>query len=130
MRDRLIELLEQAKEKAKGTLGSMNNGFGAWYADYLLANGVIVPPCKVGDKVYFIYDEKIIQGTVRLIRPFIDKEKTVFKGNVIGEFESVFYDDGRIEEYELYVVFEKPYGIERVAYLTKEEAEERLKELG
>lgn len=23
-------------------------------ADYLLANGVIVPPCKVGDKVYYI----------------------------------------------------------------------------
>ena len=52
-RDKLIELLEQAKEKAKGTLGSMNNGFGAWYADYLLANGVIVPPCKVGDTVYY-----------------------------------------------------------------------------
>ena len=56
-RDRLIELLEQAKEKAKGTLGSMNNGFGAWYADYLLANGVIVPPCSVGDDVYWIDTE-------------------------------------------------------------------------
>lgn len=51
-RDRLIELLEQAKTKAQDTIGSMNNGFGAWYADYLLEHGVIVPPCKVGDTVY------------------------------------------------------------------------------
>ena len=27
-------------------------------ADYLLANGVIVPPCKVGDKVYFPCEEE------------------------------------------------------------------------
>ena len=53
-RERLIRLLEQAKEKATGTIGSMNNGFGAWYADYLLANGVSVPPCKVGQKVWCI----------------------------------------------------------------------------
>ena len=127
MRDRLIELLEQAKVKAIGTLGSMNNGFGAWYADYLLANGVIVPPCKVGDIVYVEFNEKVVQGTVGLIRPFISKEEIVFKGNVICEIESLFYDDGRKEEHELYVVFEKPYGIERVAYLTKEEAEAELR---
>jgi len=33
----------------------MNNGFGAWYADYILADGWIRPPCKVGDVVWF-YD--------------------------------------------------------------------------
>lgn len=27
-----------------------------YIADYLLANGVIVPPCKVGDKVFFVHD--------------------------------------------------------------------------
>ena len=97
-------------------------------ADYLLANGVIVPPCKIGDTVYVEFNEKVIQGTVRLIRPFISKEETVFKGNVICEIDSLFYDDGRKEEHELYVVFEKPYGIERVAYLIKEEAEAKLKE--
>lgn len=44
-RERLIELLDQncgySEEQKAETL-----------ADYLLANGVIVPPCKVGDKVY------------------------------------------------------------------------------
>ena len=42
MRDRLIELLEQADYK----FGYTNK------ADYLLANGVIVPPCKVGDIIW------------------------------------------------------------------------------
>lgn len=56
MRERLIELLEQARDEAKRTIGSMNNGFGAWYADYLLKNGVVIPPCNVGDMVYDISD--------------------------------------------------------------------------
>ena len=42
-RERLVELL------AKG-MGYTN------LADYLLENGVIVPPCKVGDTVYFLYN--------------------------------------------------------------------------
>ena len=47
----MVELLEEAKTKAISTIGSLNNGFGEWYADYLLANGVVVPPCKVGDEI-------------------------------------------------------------------------------
>ena len=138
MRDRLIELMMEAQKKnnetymeyvKRGYEGDSGNALFVDIADHLLANGVIVPPVKIGQTVYFIYDKKIIKGTVRLIRPFIDKEKTIFKGNVIGEFKSVFYEDGRKEEYEVYVVFEKPFGSERVAYLTKEEAEEKLKEL-
>lgn len=43
--------------------------------DYLLANGVIVPPCKVGDKVYVIrtrnkkgkYVDTIVEKTVQRI---------------------------------------------------------------
>ena len=64
--ERLIGLLEQAKEKATGTIGSLNNGFGAWYAEYLLANGVIVPPCKVGDTVWWADTEfeELLKGEV------------------------------------------------------------------
>lgn len=40
-RDRLIELIE----------GWYANPTTEYLADYLLANGVIIPPCKVGDKV-------------------------------------------------------------------------------
>lgn len=47
MRDRLIELLQEAYD------GCVNRS-SASIADYLIANGVIVPPCKVGDTVYVI----------------------------------------------------------------------------
>lgn len=60
-RDRLIELIKAAKTKESfdtifadiDTLIDMPHGE-EYLADYLLANGVLVPPCKVGDKVYFI----------------------------------------------------------------------------
>lgn len=66
MRDRLIELLTNMylPINVRNRLGSYDtvgerrlgefeiNGI----ADHLLANGVIVPPCKVGDKVFFIVD--------------------------------------------------------------------------
>ena len=48
-RERLAELIHKSQYEYDGSK--------AWYeqcADYLLANGVIVPPCKVGDKVWVI----------------------------------------------------------------------------
>lgn len=39
-REKLIAIIEQAQRDAKDTIGSMNNGFAAWYADKLLAAGV------------------------------------------------------------------------------------------
>ena len=55
MRDRLIELIKKGKDYAKDNM----NDYGIDYAysdiaDYLLANGVIVPKYKVGDKVWYI----------------------------------------------------------------------------
>lgn len=44
MRDRLIELIESARYWGSNTSAEI--------ADRLLANGVIVPPVKVGDEVY------------------------------------------------------------------------------
>ena len=49
MKDRLIELLSNAPADYDGNRNVRT------LADYLLANGVIVPPCKVGDTVYFVY---------------------------------------------------------------------------
>lgn len=39
-REKLIAIIEEARREAVGTVGSMNNGFAAWYADKLLAAGV------------------------------------------------------------------------------------------
>ena len=57
MRDRLIELLEQIAgmtddNACKDCDGDCVRCAYETVADYLLANGVIVPPCKVGDTVY------------------------------------------------------------------------------
>lgn len=48
MRDRLIEIISDE-------LGDINCAklWAADIADRLLANGVIVPPCKVGDTLYY-----------------------------------------------------------------------------
>lgn len=48
MRDRLIELIKNVPRNTKV--------FNDQFADYLIANGVIVPPCKVGQKVYVIHN--------------------------------------------------------------------------
>lgn len=39
-REKLVELLEERRMQASEVLGSMNKGFGAWYADHLIAHGV------------------------------------------------------------------------------------------
>ena len=63
MRDRLIELLEK-HVLLKYFLGRMQV---EKLADYLLVNGVIVPPCKVGDTVYYICFGKIYKGKCHAI---------------------------------------------------------------
>lgn len=57
MRDRLIELLRSIPNMEPQIRGRQNGKtayIAAHIADHLLANGVIVPPCKVGQKVYAI----------------------------------------------------------------------------
>lgn len=61
MRDRLIELIKQATALHLDYLESIDqkgltdtDGRAKFIADHLLANGIIVPPCKVGDKVYVV----------------------------------------------------------------------------
>lgn len=49
MRDRLIELIQDS-------VGGCARYWAEIIADNLLANGVIVPPCKVGDTVHVIED--------------------------------------------------------------------------
>ena len=52
MRDRLIEIINNCAKQP-----IMIDGLEHWsdsVADYLLENGIIVPPCKVGDTVYVL----------------------------------------------------------------------------
>ena len=111
-RDRLIELLEGTAHE-NGGMPSFSD-----IADYLLANGVMVPPCKVGDVVYEI--QPIRQRTqayeVTTIKwnghycwfTWVLKDRKGIYGNVDG------FSDNQIG---------------KTVFLTKEEAEEKLREL-
>ena len=75
-------------------------------ADYLISNGIIVPPCKVGDKVYEVTtSEEIEQRKVK----------------------DIIYDNEgfrlRLEPY-----FSYEYYLNETVFLTREEAERALKE--
>ena len=55
MRDRLIELIEEAVQ---------GSAYSCDVADYLLEKGVIVPPCKVGDWIWYVYRNEINKAKV------------------------------------------------------------------
>ena len=58
MRDRLIEIIEKSY---------MVGGYDIFdLADHLIANGVILPPCKVGDKLYITtsISKEIVESVV------------------------------------------------------------------
>jgi hypothetical protein len=105
MRERLIELLNECRGIEGVGMELMRKK-----ADYLLANGVIVPPCKVGDTVYYISGfngcEKICGKEVKSI--WFDNEGLVF--TVRG-----MYMDFCVPENELYI--------------TREEAEKELERM-
>lgn len=56
MRDRLIELIKDAKDEypTVPTINCCKAEFANFLADRLLENGVIVPPCWFGDTLYRI----------------------------------------------------------------------------
>ena len=123
-RDRLIELLIEAEAMCDNTLncedckyehsGKCKNEL---TADHLLANGVIVPPCKVGDVVYFLLEDDF-----PVHRWFLSEEK-ITEICSKGFFTSAFYpakeDFGNYTGYEL---------LGKEAFLALAEAERALKE--
>ena len=105
-RDRLIELY---------------NNFiywrGSWdaeeLADYLLSNGVIVPPCKVGDKVYWInYVTKAIETDIVFAIHQYENGLSITT-DTIGRKTTCTYGLNRFLE---------------IMYFTKKEAKKALKE--
>ena len=105
-RDRLIELIEQAE-------GLKNNDFPSVeeIADYILADGWIRPPCKVGDIVYTLCGERYFDNNG------VEWERLSGKQHI----EERKFSLGMMDE---------NYNLHSAYFLTKEEAEEKLKELG
>ena len=84
-------------------------------------DNIIVLPCKIGDTVWTVKYKEIYEAEVICIRPFVYKNSTEYRGNVVATLEDPFYDDGRPLKQEWYVVFGKD------TFLTKEEAELAIK---
>lgn len=66
MRDRLKKLILESDILCH-TCGESTDSYCAEYlAEYLIENGVIVPPCKVGDTVYVVNETvgKVFRNTV------------------------------------------------------------------
>lgn len=92
MQDRLIELLEDTLHEWEcdaqpETISQI--------AEHLLENGVIVPPCKVGDTVFQVgTDRKIYQSTISKL--IYDTDGIAFDERAIGK--SIFLTKAEAEQ--------------------------------
>ena len=111
MRDRLVEMIDDDYFPSSEDL-----------ADHLIANGVIVPPCKVGDVVYCIVFMpfgcywKVEKGFVRKIC-------------VTKESADVNIVDCEYTKYANLNITVRPKDFNKTVFLTKEAAEQKLKEM-
>ena len=108
MRDRLIELIESARYWGANTSEEI--------VDHLLAEGVIVPPCKVGQTVYVIQLREIYECRVNEICISAGNNNVVVLDRFIKGFLIRRYGK------EYFNAFGK------TVFLTREEAEKALKE--
>lgn len=112
-RDRLIELFKKIEYTPFPEM-TMKSNLGNQFTDYalncivdeLLANGVIVPPCKVGQTVYYIAFGKVYKGKCHAI--------TIHKDSLQIHLYDYDGDNASISAKDV--------------FLTKEEAEKALVE--
>lgn len=122
-RERLIELLNNKIDYGVKVIESQMDDRNNFHdiktndlvADYLLENGVIVPPVMSGQKVYLLRS---------LMNDVIEGEVTGLKTTEFSKYAVVFLiDDNRYTEIPFVA-----YG--KTVFLTKEEAEQALKARG
>lgn len=124
-RERLVELLNKV---GGNILEFPTENFIETLADYLLANGVIVPPCKVGDDVWVIDRENGEAVGVSCVM-FLAKSK----GCIIATAQINDYDLDEIIEYHI-IETQDNFDTDLMVYSdddcfpTREEAERALKE--
>ena len=114
MRDRLIGLIIGSSEYICDSAALIER-----LADHLLANGVIVPPCKVGDTVYYLTTE--------------DTEKELNVTDIFcGTVQGLGFDGTNIWISAKYTnglfYYHKSTDFGKTVFLTKEEAEKALAE--
>ena len=120
-RERLLDLIDYV-QNGKQDIPFGGGAFRKELADYLLENGVIVPPCKVGDVVYVIPSKanrgiNVINGFAHLNRVYEQKisKVEIFANN---KYMLSTCDGLQSVHCDLY---------KETWFLTKEEAEQALK---
>ena len=109
MRDRLIKLLQNFADGTYTSNGTITDGTKVDdVVDYLIANGVIVPPCKVGDTVYYVHKSEHKITTHKVTNIYVGKSMTI---SAKGLWSTI-----------------KPHEFGWLFYTSKEEAETALKE--
>ena len=126
MRDRLVELMIDAPQmpcvKGGRETGKRFQTFQN-IADHLIANGVIVPPCKVGDTVYipWVYDGTRAIAFFDVTFVIFDRQKPYIKTNFDTD------DNGFWELFNGGTFYFDDFG--KTVFLTKDQAEQKLKEM-
>ena len=126
-RDRLTEIIEKSfveQYEKRGLITVPHT------ADDLLANGVIVPPCKVGDEIWVIDREDGEAVDISCIQ-FLAKSK----GCVIG---TAWINDYDLDETLEFHISETQNNVDtdlkvypnEDCFLTREEAEAKLRKIG
>ena len=114
--ERLIELVDKAKEEYANDITDHTET--DYIVECLLNNDVIVPPCKVGDTVYMITPNGNIRNlTILNIDIKIEKKEVEMTCFAVYEFENK----------PCYLQIPS-FKFGKTVFLTKEEAEEKLKE--
>ena len=127
MRDRLIEIIADE-------LGSINCAklLAADIADRLLSNGVIVPPCKVGDKVYYIddivWDDECCDCEHYFIGGFGDPSECGRTRYGNKHPDCIKIKEKTVTQHDIYYyLYGEKFG--KTVFLTKEQAEKALAEV-
>ena len=103
MRDRLVELIKQAKQKTKNANCDIERNM--LFADHLIENGVIVPPCKEWDTVWYIKEYRVPNN----------------------EYRMSFHSEWELSKESFHLSMMNNFG--KTVFLTKAEAEQKLKEM-
>ena len=119
-RDRLKNLLNEAFIKSDDNFGVPNI---EQVTDYLVANGVIALPCKVGDTLYYYSPD---YGTI--LPYFVESINISYLGDE-GEHCIYTFETNCLHGDELMDSTDFEFDeIGKTVFLTREEAEEALKE--
>ena len=104
VREKLVELLRNAKAAMKSENLSCDIARNMFVVDFMIANGVTVQECKLGDKIYQtdgvrIYESTISEITLTAKRTIFVTENIVFDERAIGN--SVFLSYAEAEAHLL-----------------------------